>query len=335
MQALLKSAGAGHVWQQQLGRGQWDEINFAGIPGKAMLLHTSRKGADKQTVFERHNQIERLKEWVLAQPAIKFTGYPYELTRAAGRRMKPSLVQKLVYNRQFLTVLEPLRGHKLGNVLCALDTSGSMTAQVMPNVSAYDICISMGLVFSSLNVGKFKDAVVAFDQVSTLVRLAGDFTDRLHQIESMTTAWGSTNFQSVIDLLVRTRREAPEIPVAEYPETLLVVSDMQFNPAGGNTRTNYEEAMRKLRAVGLPEVRIIWWFVNGQGTDFPSQLNDKGVYMIGGFDPANLRALMGLNSTRKDFVPSERTAETPLDGMMHFLQQPIFGLLQFAPQRIG
>jgi hypothetical protein len=253
------------------------------------------------------------------------------LTQAASVRKRPSLVQRMIYNRQFETVLEPLREHKLGNVLCALDTSGSMMMQVMPGVSAYDICISMGLAFSSLNVGYFRDVVVAFDNESTLVRLAGEFVDRLHQIETMTTAWGSTNFQSVIDLLFRTRKEHPEIPIEEYPETLLVVSDMQFNPVGGNARTNYEEAMRKLRAVGLGEMRIIWWFVNGAGTDFPAQMNDRGVYLIGGFDPANLRSLMGLSATKKDFVAAERTEETPLDGMLNFLNQPIFGLLQSGP----
>jgi hypothetical protein len=328
----LKAEGAAHIWQKQMGHRQFSEINFNGIPGKAMLLHTSQKGRDKLTAFERHGQVERLKTWVLQQPQIKFTGYPYELTRAASFRKKPSIVHRLVYNRQFETVLEPLKSHKLGNVLCAIDTSGSMTAQVMPGVSAYDICVSMGLVFSSLNLGYFRDVVVAFNDVSTLVRLSGEFVDRLHQIEKMTTAWGSTNFQSVIDLLARTRKENPDIPVEEYPETVLVISDMQFNPAGRNTRTNYEEAMRKLRKVGLQDMRIIWWFVNGAGTDFPSQMDDKGVYMIGGFDPVNLRALLGLSAGKKEFVASEQKEKAPLDGMMNFLGQPIFGLLRFNPQ---
>jgi len=136
----------------------------------------------------------------------------------------------------------------------------------------------------------------------------------------------------VIDLLARTRKENPDIPVEEYPETVLVISDMQFNPAGRNTRTNYEEAMRKLRKVGLQDMRIIWWFVNGAGTDFPSQMDDKGVYMIGGFDPVNLRALLGLSAGKKEFVASEQKEKAPLDGMMNFLGQPIFGLLRFNPQ---
>jgi hypothetical protein len=129
----------------------------------------------------------------------------------------------------------------------------------------------------------------------------------------------------------------PEIPVNEYPETVLVVSDMQFNPSGWGVdgkvtaETNYETARKKLNAAGLNDVRIIWWFVNGAGTDFPSKMDDKGVYMIGGFDPVNLKSLMGLDATKedkKDFNAEEKKEETPLDGMLNFLNQPIFGLLQ-------
>ena len=158
----------------------------------------------------------------------------------------------------------------------------------------------------------------------------------------MTTAWGSTNFQSVIDLLTRIRQDNPSIPVEDYPSTLLVVSDMQFNPVEGNAQTNYQAAMQKLRAVGLGGMRIIWWFVNGAAKDFPSSMEDEGVYLVGGFDPAVLKGLMGLKGGGKpqnptaeqtaeakeaDAVTPEKLKETPLEGMLNFLRQPIFGLL--------
>jgi hypothetical protein len=104
---------------------------------------------------------------------------------------------------------------------------------------------------------------------------------------------------------------------------------MQFNPVRGNSSTNYEEAMKRLRSVGLNDVRIIWWQVNGRTTDFPAQMNDKGVYMIGGFDPTNIKALMGLSTSvgNVDFNAREKKEQTPQDGMKNFLSQPIFQLL--------
>jgi hypothetical protein len=42
---------------------------------------------------------------------------------------------------------------------------------------------------------------------------------------------------------------------------------------------------------------------------------------------------MGLDSTvpeKKDFNAQEKKEETPLDGMLNFLNQPIFNLVRFA-----
>jgi hypothetical protein len=345
----LKSSGAAHIWQKQMARGQWDQIHFNGIPGKAMLLATSRKGKDKQTVFERHGQVERLKDWVLGVKTVKFTGYPYELLKAAKKQ--PTMIQKMIYDKQFDCCVESMKDHKLGNVLACLDISGSMTwCTVTPDgTTPYDICISMGIAFSSMNVGYFKDAVCAFSDTPIVEKLKGGFCDRFNQIENSSQiqqhGWGSTNFQGVIDLLCNIKKKNPEIPVSEFPDTLLVVSDMQFNPVGvgqyngynapplaQQAETNYEASRRKLTEAGLEDVRIIWWCVNGQPADFPSQMGDKGVYMIGGFDPSVLKSLMGLNSTeadeKKDFVAKEKVEETPLDGMLNFLSQPIFNLIK-------
>ncbi|MBY0229469.1 MAG: DUF2828 family protein, partial [Gemmataceae bacterium] len=174
----------------------------------------------------------------------------------------------------------------------------------------------------------FKDTVCAFDSESRLVPLSGAFTERLAQLTGMATAWGSTNFQSVIDLIVSVRQHNPTVPVADFPETLLVVSDMQFDPVdGGDARTNHEAAMAKLRAVGLGEMRIIWWFVNGEAADFPARLDDRGVYLVGGFDAVVLKALMGLDAQKPGFDAKEKKAQTPADGLLNFLRQPIFSLL--------
>lgn len=324
----IKSSGIAHLYQKNMSSNAWDRLDFNSIPGRAMLHLISRKGKkDKLSALERHGQVERYSTWLDTQSSVKFNGYPYELTKAASKHR--SGIQTLLYNKQFENLLQHFKGHTLGNVMCAIDTSGSMTMPVAGDVTAYDVCVSMGLVFSSLNVGEFKDSIVAFDDRSQLIKLKGSFTDRLDQIRRMTTAWGSTNFQSVIDLLVQTRISNPKIPVNEYPETLLVISDMQFNPVGGNTQTNYNAAMAKLASVGLGAMRIIWWCVNGNTGDFPSQMNDKGVYMISGFDPVNIKALMGLNSSVKSFNASEKQEQTPLDGLMNWLSQPIFGLIRF------
>lgn len=325
-----KAKGQAHIWQKQMSSGDWSAINFNGVPGKAMFLHISQTGKDEKTVFERHGLSDDLLKWATETDRVKFTGYPYELLKAAGSN--PSAFQKEILNRQFLSVLEPMKNHSLGNVLACLDTSGSMGATV-GNTSALNICLSMGLVFANLNVGTFHKKVCMFDDVSSIHQLHGaDFVSQVEEINEIETAWGSTNFQSVIDALVAMRTNDPSIPLDQYPETLLVISDMQFNPGDKkNIDTNHQLAMKKLRDVGLGEVRIIWWWVNGAGKDFPVAWADKGTYCIGGFDPTNLKSLMGLKTSSSAVGSSTEKISTPMDGLNNFLLQPIFESIIVCP----
>ena len=145
-----------------------------------------------------------------------------------------------------------------------------------------------------------------FDNTSRLMNLSGTFTEKYTQIRRSSCAMGGTNFQSLIDLLVRTKRDNPNIPLEDFPKTLLVVSDMQFNPSNGysygyskrDEATNYEEAMRKLRTVFpdefVKDFKIIWWYcANDRTSDFPSTMEDAGTYMVSGFDGAVVSFLLG------------------------------------------
>jgi hypothetical protein len=193
-----------------------------------------------------------------------------------------------------------------GNVLCALDTSGSMGGPALDNAGTtpFHVCISLGIYFSELNQGAFHNTVAMFDDTSTLLKLKGKtFSDKWNEIISQNTAWGSTNFQSVIDLIVDTRMKHPEVPLEDFPSTLVVVSDMQFNPSASyynhvSEQTNYETAMSKLRRVFPKEFvdsfKIIWWYCSNRKTsDFPSTMENGGTYMLSGFDGSIVSFLLG------------------------------------------
>jgi hypothetical protein len=98
------------------------------------------------------------------------------------------------------------------------------------------------------------------------------------------------------------------MPLEDFPQTLLVVSDMQFNPSNSYSynpsrnilaeKTNYETAMAKLRSVFPQEFvdnfKIVWWYcTNRETTDIPSTMEDAGTYMFSGWDGAILSFLLG------------------------------------------
>ena len=303
----FKSTGKAHEFQKIICAGLYKDLNFNTIPGKALTSLVSKDFLD------RHNLVDKYVKWLETQPVAKFTGYPYELGKVLSdcrsyNGLKLPLYRKMTIDKQFEALLEKAskdQGGITGNVWCALDTSGSMGTKVVGDISAFDICISLGIYFSSLNKGAFHKNVIMFDDTSHVKSLSGTFSDMYNQIISESTAWGSTNFQSVIDEICRIRRTNPTVPLEDYPTTLLVVSDMQFNPSNrwdrssssSEEQTNYQTAMSKLSSCFPKEFvdkfRIIWWDCVGRCKDFPSTIDDKGTYVMSGFDGAIVTLLLG------------------------------------------
>ena len=317
-----------HLWQRQMCKGLWSSIDFGKISGKALFEMVSAKGKDKKTILERHGLEAKYEKWLDKQPIAKFTGYVYELYLAAkGHGL--SKVQEMTYNKQFEGLLELARkdeGGIKGNVWCALDTSGSMSTGVQgTQAMAVDIGVSLGIYFSALNEGAFKNHVIMFDSTSRVRKLTGTFCDRIKQVPQ--DSMGGTNFQSVINEIVRVRQAYPTIPVSEFPETLLVVSDMQFNPTGSK-KTNYETAMKKLKAVGLGDIKVIWWYVVGTSKEVPNKADDEGTTIMSGFDPSAVQLILGGDQTVVDDKTGKVRALNPYENMLKALDQEIIAQLE-------
>lgn len=310
----VKESGTAHTWQKLIGRKQMKSIDFKMIPGRALTLMAKGKFLTNQGLEDTYNK------WLESQPVAKFTGYVYELFLAykqAGYGAKKQLLMTL--NKQFdglIQMNQKSLGGINGNVWCAIDTSSSMNSTVNGrfDLSAMDVAKSMGVYFASLNKGAFHKNVVMFNSTSRVMQLTGNFTDMVSQFPS--NSMGGTNFQSVITEIIRVRRARPEVPISDYPQTLVVVSDMQFNPVGNGdfqnqyygsdeqkynreVRTNYEAAMARLREV-FPEdfvqgFKFIWWNVTDRNTgrNTPSTLDDQGTYLFSGFDGSVISLLLG------------------------------------------
>ena len=303
----FKSTGKAHEFQTVICKGLYKDINWNIIPGKALLNLVTGKFLDN------HKLTDTYINWLKTQPTAKFNGYAFELgrkVRNAGHRL--SLAEKITIDKQFDNLIATAskdNGALQGNILCALDTSASMTWTTLDNsgTQPYDVCLSLGIYFSELNKGAFHNVVAEFDSTSKLHTLKGSFTDKLTYLQSKCYGGGSTNFQSLIDLIVKTRKENPKMDLEEFPTTLLVVSDMQFNPTQRSwyatdsykdEKTNYEAAMAKLRSVFPQEFvdkfKIVWWYCTNRSTsDFPSTMDDAGTYMFSGFDGSVLSFLLG------------------------------------------
>lgn len=319
----MKASGTAHDFQKLMCSRSYADIDFKTIPGKALLNLVGGK------FLTNHDLYNKYVEWIKSQPVAKFNGYPYELgaklTLPGWGYKDVDIATKITIDKQFENLIatgKKNNGAIQGNVWCALDTSGSMGA-IIPgtNVTAMNVALSLGIYFSTLNEGAFHKNVIMFDSKSRVKQLSGSFTEMWKQIPS--NAMGSTNFQSVIEEIVRIRKNNPSIPLSDYPTTLLVVSDMQFNPTGyywerGSVEeelSNIEAAKTKLRSVFpqefVDEFKFIWWNVtDSRGTnDMPSTLADSSSYFFSGFDGATVSFLLGgdaeiVDETGKKRIPT-------------------------------
>lgn len=297
----LKATGTSHDFQKIICSRDYSKLNWNKIPGKALFLLT------KGNFLEKHSLVDSYTEWLLKQPTAKFTGYVYELGHEVNKHRKfysnecnLPLYQKITIDKQFEELVKKAKddnGGINGNVWCALDTSGSMQWCV-PNsdISALDVCTSLGVFFSELNTGAFHNNVIMFDNTSMALKLSGSFTDRMCQLPY--NGMGGTNFQSIVNEIIRIRKKNPDIPLSDYPQTILVVSDMQFNPPRRcSMNTNYEEMKKKLYGF-FPEefvdnMKFIWWDCISRENDFPATIDDPGCYFLSGFDGSIITLLLG------------------------------------------
>ena len=328
----FKTTGKAHEFQQKICAGRYDELNWNLIPGKALLNLVNGK------FLEKHNLQDNYVEWVKKQPLAKFNGYVYELgMQLPKRNTHIPLSKKLTIDRQFDNLIATAEhdGAAIdGNVLVALDTSGSMAVPIHGTngrISSFDVCLSLGLYFSELNKGAFHNVVAMFDSISTLKELKSKtFTEKWLEITQDNIAWGSTNFQSVIDLLINTRKNNPDIPLEDFPQTILVISDMQFNNCGN--QTNYQAMMSKLSKVfpsdWVDNFKCIWWYCagrDGSSNDVPATMDMGGQYLFSGFDGAVISLL--LSGEQTDTTKKETKSPSMEDIVHAALEQEALQLI--------
>ena len=115
-------------------------------------------------------------------------------------------------------------------------------------------------------------------------------------------AYGSTNFQSVIDLFIRLKSEG--VKEKEFPSGILCISDGEFNRCGTNKSTNFQLAIRRLREAGFSEeyvnsFKIILWDIPNEwyGADNKVKFEDfadaPNFFYMFGYDPSAVAFILG------------------------------------------
>lgn len=273
--------------EEQMSAQKWNDINYSTVPSQASRIYKNafkRHDEDRYTSF-----IEKAEKGEVKINAS--TLYPYQIYKSA----------KTNYSKTLEALWNQLPDYTQGkNALVVADTSGSMCGDPM------SVSVSLALYFAERNKGQFKDYFISFSAVPKLHKIEGkNLLDKMNSIELGDVA--NTNIQAVFNLILNTAL-ANNTPIEEMPETIYIISDMEFDSCAEGT-TNYEVIKAKYLNSGYKIPNIVFWQVNGSGKNLPVQKDEIGVTLVSGFSPVIFKLVVENKTpyqTMMDVINSER-----------------------------
>jgi hypothetical protein len=282
----------------------YENIDYEKVPSRAMYIYgkeKTRKGL--KGAFLRNDE-ERFGSYMVAlksgeKKVNASTLYPHEVMKTYfdGNSIKTNTVNELT-EAQWRVMEEKTRAlGKIGKTIVMSDVSGSMSGTPML------ISIALGILISSCcEEESFRDYVLTFSAQPQFHKIQGD--NLLGKIQSLRVAnWGqNTNFYKAFEVILE-RAVKNQIPQEKMPERMMVISDMQFDVATDNRRTNFEEIDRLYEAKGYKRPQIIFWNVAGRMDEVPVTANTVDTALISGFSIEIMKAVLeGKTITPRDIM---------------------------------
>ena len=144
---------------------------------------------------------------------------------------------------------------------------------------------SLAIYFAERNKGAFHNHFITFSMFPRLVEIKGkDFVARVRYCRSFSECT-NTNLEAVFDLILRAALEH-DVPQAEMPAKLYIVSDMEFDCCVANSSlTIFQNAKRRYEMAGYRLPELVFWNVESRHEQQPVTVNDRGVALVSGCSP--------------------------------------------------
>jgi hypothetical protein len=256
-------------------------VDYGKVPSLAMARYQKAFMKNDPSGFETYKNALVKGEAKINAGAV----YPYDVIKTIRFRGNEEVAQK-----QWEALPNYMQGSD-ERVLPICDVSGSMSTPVSGgNVSALDVCLSLGLYISERNVGPFKDAFVTFSARPSLQVLKGNLRSRLTQLER--ADWDmNTNLEATFSLILD-QAVKHKVPQNEMPTCLLIMSDMEFDQATDSRHTAYQMIASKYEKAGYVMPKVVFWNLASRHDNFPVQKHQSGAGLVSGFSPSILKSVL-------------------------------------------
>jgi hypothetical protein len=279
----------------------FEDINYEHVPSVAMNKY--RKAFFKNDEGRFTDYIKDVKSGVSKMNAGAI--YPYQLFDSFMKSNND--LNTMAIEAQWESLPNYMEG-STEKLLPIVDTSASMTWYGgLPSRVAW----SLGIYIAERNESIFKNAFITFSTSPNMVYLNGTTSEKMRAINKLPVG-GSTNFDGVFKLLLSKAIEN-KLSAEEMPTTLVILSDMQFNPHSSSYDHSSLEMIRaRYDKAGYKVPRIIYWNLRAVENQVTASAFDENVALVSGFSPTTLTALLAGKELENQAAPEP---ETPYETM--------------------
>ena len=279
--ALSKLRAYLDVVERKMSANAWGEIKYEAVPSKANVLY--RNAFMKHDTERRADFLKSLNAGTakinanamflhdIVHAYIGIEGWGY-----CVKDYDESLEQMWKAQKKIGT---------FKNTLVMRDGSGSMTQRIgQGSLTALEVADAITLYCAENSEGYFKNTFMTFSHRPKIVELANCLTlrEKLMELKRHTEV-DDTNIEAAFNLVLRTAIKN-NLKQEELPETILVVSDMEFNFCTENPSAHLFEYIKKeYEEAGYKLPKLVFWNINSRTGTVPLTENENGVILMSGF----------------------------------------------------
>lgn len=280
------------IVEKKMSQKEWDKIDYNAVPSKANRIYTKAFARNDSSRYAKH--LEDVKAGKNGAKMNVGQNFPHEILKVA-KNTDGFYWESTTYEESpaVEAMWKEYPRENLGKVMVVEDRSGSMTQYIDGNNEAMEVADALTLLFSEQLSGEFKNSFITFSERPKLWHLAGDSViSKLNNLITYSEV-ANTNIKGVFDLLLRTAVKN-HYTKEDMPETILILSDMEFDYVVSNrvTDTLFKGIAREYAEQGYTLPRIVFWNLAGRTGGIPLSQNEAGVALVSGFSPSILKMVL-------------------------------------------
>ena len=192
------------------------------------------------------------------------------------------------------------------NSMVILDGSGSMYAhygRASGSMIPITVAMSLAIYFAERTKGAFHNHFITFSSRPQVVEIKGrDILEKVKYCEQFNDC-SNTNLQRTFDLLLKTAVDN-RTPQSEMPETLYIISDMEFDCCSDAGVTNFQYAKRRFEENGYKLPNVVFWNVESRNLQQPVTKNEQGVALVSGASPRIFQMVISGETDPMEYMKS-------------------------------